>query len=159
MALIVLKLFIYSLIGVLMAAVIILPMLFFFTDDFRLSVETQLHFIYPINYYKKLPSMFLSTSREYWMCIGLASPVLIGLFSLLKRGRKNILLFILAAVSVIFIITPIFGQATNGFRYVTNKWSFSLALLYCYILVNEWEHIKENKLFVSVLYIIRQQSS
>ena len=154
MALIVFKLFIYSLIGVLMAAVIILPMLFFFTDDFRLSVETQLHFIYPINYYKKLPSMFLSTSREYWMCIGLASPVLIGLFSLLKRGRKNVLLFILAAVSVIFIITPIFGQATNGFRYVTNKWSFSLALLYCYILVNEWEHIKENKLFVSVLYII-----
>lgn len=148
------KLFVYSIAGVLMAAVIILPMLFFFTDDFRLSVETELHLLYPINYYKKLPSMFLSVSREYWMCIGLASPVLIGLFSLLKRGKKNTLLFVLAAVSVVFIITPIFGQATNGFRYVTNKWSFSLALLYCYILANEWEHFKENRLFISILYMV-----
>lgn len=147
-------LFVYSAAGVLMGAVIIMPMLFAFTDDFRLSVETELHLLYPLKFYFKLPSMFLSTSREYWLCMGYASPVLLSFFSLFKRRKNNWLLFVLTVVSVFFILTPVFGQATNGFRYVTNKWCFSLALLYSYILVNEWEHIRENRLFVSALYLI-----
>ena len=141
----------YSLIGVLMAAVVVLPMLYVFTDDFRLDVSTNLHILYPIYFYKKLPSMFLSTGREYWLCMGYAAPVILTMIISFLKRKDNHFLLILNLVTILFIVTPIFGQITNGLKYVTNKWAFSISLVVAYNLVEYWEYIYEYRKVLSIL--------
>ena len=38
----------------------------------------------------------------------------------------------------LIILFPIGGRILNGFSYMTNRWSFAIALLVAYILVKKW---------------------
>lgn len=150
----VLIIFKYSLLGVVMAAVVVIPMMYALTDDFRVSIDTNIHLLYPLDYYKKLPAMFFSVSRNYWLCMGFASPVILAMVIAVLKLKKNSFLAICNILCVFFIVSPLFGQATNGFRYITNRWSFSMALLVSYDLVNEWDVLSDYKFILTIFTVL-----
>ncbi len=141
----------YSIIGVLCAGFIVLPMMFVLTDDFRLAVSTKIHLIYPIEYYLKLPSMFFSVTRVYWLCMGFPALAFLAISSVFVKQKKNRTLLLLNAICIFFVLSPVFAQVTNGFKYVTNKWEYSLALLAAFDIVYEWDSIQEK---VSLIFIM-----
>lgn len=149
-----LQIFKYSIIGVLMGAVILLPIIVVFLSDTRAGVTFDKHLLYPLEYYLKLPSSFLSSSRYAWLCMGYSSPILLGIFCSIKKFKNNITLFALEIIALVIIIFPIFGQLFNGNTYISNKWCFGLALLLSYVFAYYWDEISNNYIFVSVCLII-----
>ena len=149
-----LLIFKYSLFGVLIGAVLLLPIIVFYTQDSRLAIDFGKHLTYPLNYYLKLPSMFLSTSREYWLCMGYASPVLLAVITSFINWKNNKFINCLNVIGILMILFPIFGQIMNGFSYISNKWCFGLSLLMSYNLTKQWDEIKNHKIINLVLLVL-----
>jgi len=143
----------YSLMGVMISAVLLLPIVFVFLHDARMEISFDHHLFYPIYYYLKLPSMFLSTSRYYWLCMGYASPVLIAVLSTFINFKDSKLIAILNTIAVIMVLFPIFGQIMNGFSYISNKWCFAISLLVSFNLVAQWDEIQKHRIVLSLLFV------
>lgn len=148
------RLLAYSLIGVMISGIILVPVIFFYLADGRVGLDVGKHLIYPIYYYLKLPSTFLSTTRNYWLCMGFACPTIFGLLLALKDFKKNKEIAILLIISFIIILFPIFGQLFNAMSYISNKWCFGFSLLVAYVFVDKWDSIKENKLFLIISFLV-----
>lgn len=148
------RMLVYSLIGVMVSGIILIPVIFFYLADGRVGLDVGKHLIYPIYYYLKLPSTFLSTTRNYWLCMGFACSTIFGLLLTLKDFKKNKELAILLVISFIFILFPIFGQLFNAMSYLSNKWCFGFALIVAYSFVDKWDTIKNNKKFLLISFAI-----
>ncbi len=136
--------FLYSLLGVGLAAVILLPMLYIFVGDSRMNTGIAYHLLYDFDYYSTLPSIFLSYSRKYWLILGIASPVLVSVFVLFDKKHisvKNRICRKLLIISLIIVLIPIMGQILNGFSYRSNRWCWAFALLLAYIFSDLWNDI------------------
>ena len=130
-----------SVLGVLMAAVILLPMCYAFLSDTRVSSGRGIHILYPFSYYGRLPGLFVSSGAEYWLCLGFAVPVLIAVFWFLFRSKGRGLLKGLFFICLVIIAFPVLGQAFNGFSYVANRWCWAFALLMAYVLAAMWPRL------------------
>ncbi len=145
-----------SVIGVMIAGILLLPIINQFLSDSRMGVENSSRLLYPISYYSSFPSLFLSASGSYWVCIGLSAPVMLAIFLLFHRSnqKRNSLLKILFITCLILFLFPIFGRALNGFSYISNRWCWAFALLCCFILVREWDDLtslsKEQGVYLSL---------
>ena len=129
-----------AIIGVLIALPKILPMIDIYLSENRVGSKYNLDLFYELGYYAKIPSMLITYGSRNWLCLGYSFLVIIALIALFI-DRKNKVLKVLVIISMIFIIFPIFGKALNGFTYVTNRWSWVLALIYMYILFRMWDRI------------------
>lgn len=132
------KITVMSAVGVCMAGVIFLPVLIMFLQDSRISVSQPFHWLYPSQYYSQLPSIVITSSASYWLCMGFSAPVVITLFILIIRRKENRFLKVLLGICITIILFPIGGRILNGMSYMTNRWSWAFALLCSYILVKEW---------------------
>lgn len=137
-----------ALIGVFMAAVILSPMILAYMSDSRMSVGNGTDLLYTPFFYERLFTIFVSNDSPYDLCLGYASPVLLSLFILLKDYRKQWFLLLINVLCAIFILFPIFGKVWNGFSYVSQRWSFVVALPIAYDLVATWDEFRENKKYL-----------
>lgn len=135
-----------SVAGVLMSAVILLPVCFVFLNDTRMSSENILKLVYPLSYYGELPVFFIAGNSKYWLCMGYASPVIPAIFLLFYKRRKYSLLKTFFITGIIIMLVPFFGQVLNGFAYMSNRWSFAFSLICAYSLVLMWPHLVSLKL-------------
>lgn len=135
----------FSILGVLMAAVILLPMLHVLLNSPRFSTGSVFRFFYPLSYYMQLPGQFLSQTGlpEDWICMGYAAPILPAVFLLFYKKRQAGFLKTLFVIGFVFILFPVFGRILNGFSYECNRWSFGFALLNAYILTYMWPYLME----------------
>ena len=136
--------------GVLLSAVTVFPVAYALLSNNRLGVNYGLHPFYPIFYYQRLLTIFLSNDDPYWLCMGFASPCLLSTALAFKQYKKDKLLFFLNLLCLIMIVLPIFGKILNGFSYVSNRWSFAIALLVAYTLTSKWEEFNDNKIYLSI---------
>lgn len=127
-----------SVLGLMLAAVIFLPMCYAFFTDARSAVGQPLHLFYPFSYYLTLPAAFLSTDVSYELCMGFAAPVLPAIFLMFYKRKKFTLMKIFFTVCVVITIFPFCGQILNGFSYMSNRWCFAFALVVSYILTATW---------------------
>ena len=148
------KIFISSLLGFLVSAVISFPFMYAMLTNSRLSVDYGSHLIYPFFYYDRLITIFLTTDNYYWLCMGFASPVILSTLLIFKQARKKTLLFCLNLFTLIMILFPFFGKLLNGFSYISNRWSFAIALLVSYTFTIEWEEIAKNKKYLLISTIL-----
>ncbi|MBQ6478133.1 MAG: YfhO family protein [Erysipelotrichaceae bacterium] len=148
------RIFCYAVLGICLGAFIFLPVVYVFLKDSRMSIEFGKHLLYPLNYYKKIPSMFFSTGREYWLCMGYASPAILFLMISLLKGKKNLLLNVFNVLGVLMILFPVFGQVMNGFSYISNKWCFALSLLVAYNTAYQWDEVADHKKVLGILTIL-----
>ena len=128
-----------SVIAVMISGLILLPVLKTFFDDSRMSTDHVWYLFYPLSFYSSIPSVFVSNNNPFYFVINMCAPALICTLLLFRKKKENILLKILLILSAIFVLIPVFGQIFNGLSYRSNRWTFSLALLFSYILVKKWD--------------------
>lgn len=134
-----------SAVGVLLSAVILLPMCYVFLFDSRVSSMQPLRLFYPLTYYSSLPAAFLAGSNVYELFMCFAAPVLPAVFLMFYKRYKFTFVKILFLIGAIIILFPFFGQALNGFAYMSNRWCFAFALVTSYILVMTWQDMMHLK--------------
>lgn len=140
-----LRITIFSVLGVLMAAVTLLPMCYTLINTPRLSSGSAFRVFYPLSYYAQLPAQFLSQTGlpQDWLCMGYTAPTLLSVFFLFYKYRqqRHNLLRTLFLIGLAFILFPLFGKILNGFSYECNRWSVGFALLNAYILTFMWPYL------------------
>lgn len=119
--------------GVALASFIFLPNIYGFLTASRTTENIIVPLFYDINYYANLffspsaPSSFGSYGN-----LGFAAPVLlfvVFLFTQKDSVSKQLKIFIL--IGLVFFLIPFLAHVTNGFNYITNRWSFIFALPVC----------------------------
>ncbi len=136
----VLLVFAFAVVGTLMAAGIIFPVVNFFLGDSRTG-GFIFNLFYNPQYYIKMPMTFLVPEDVgYFMWLSLSAVALVAMVSLFLK-KENGFLKILVIISVVFFLFPFFGQALNKFSYQSQRWCWAFVLLSCYILAFQWEEL------------------
>lgn len=127
--------------GTAMAALVLAPVIWTFLHDVRTGADNARRLFYPLGYYVKLPYMFLGPEASYWLCIGVAAPALLSSLLLFRRRKGRGTVLLLFCLCLVFTLFPIFGQALNGFAYISNRWSWAFSLVIAYGLTSCWEDL------------------
>ena len=133
---------VFSVISVIMAAAIVIPVCNFFLSDSRMGSGNPLRFVYSFSYYSSLIGILFSEKDAFWLNMGFSCSSILGTV-LLIRNRKikketRVTLKILLLICIVITVVPAFGQILNGFSYITNRWVWALAFLCAYISVVMW---------------------
>ena len=138
----ILKVGIYSLMGVCISGILVLPVLMEFVNDSRSDVSIPMYILYPMKYYAQIPSALITGERtSYWLCIGMTAPVIMAIALLFINKKEDIFLKVLFVVGCFLILIPLFGRVFNGMSYISNRWSWAFICLCMYVLVKKWEII------------------
>lgn len=138
---------IYSLTGVILSGVVIVPVLYSFITDTRLSGINSLRLVYPADYYMELPVMLLTPYNNYWLCLSLTPAAIFALLYLFVRKGSPTILKALNIICIVFCLIPFFGQMFNGMTYMTNRWSFGAALMFSFTLAFIVEKMSSDRAF------------
>lgn len=135
----------YSLVGVLLSAVIFLPIIRTFLNDYRIEKEYVIADFYKQIYYEKLLSSFVSgLSLGSYTELGYGMPALLAvalLFLGQNRKKYRAELKVLFAVGTLLLMFPMAGHILNGFSYASNRWMWGYSMLCAYILCELWEEL------------------
>jgi len=150
-----LRIALYSALGLLMSFVVFLPMSYTMLFNERLSDSFNNSLFYTINEYR---SFFVSYVFSYGVYYGNYS--ILGLLAALRlfRSRKNYTLKILFILGAIFLCLPFFGKLLNGMVYSSVRWVYGLALLVAYIVMERFEDLSQIDLIdtiITIAYLIR----
>ena len=136
---------IHAVLGIMMAMVVLMPMIMAYMGDSRMGVAGSAPTLYPWFFYERLFTIFVANDYPYDLCLGFVSPALLAIVVLLKNYKKHSMLLLFNILCAIFLIFPVFGKIWNGFAYVSQRWSFVVALPIAYNMVVAWDEFKENK--------------
>ena len=137
-----------------MAAVVVCPIIYSYLGDSRTGINYELRTLYPPFFYERLLTIYVSNDSAYDLRLGLAAPTLFTLALTLKNYRKHYSLSALCVLSFVLICIPYFGKISNGFSFVSQRWSFVLALLFSYTLVEEWDEIRNNRKYLMIVMAV-----
>lgn len=120
----------YSLLGVLMACCLFLPICLTYLSDARASSDYTFDFFYSRSYYEAFLRGFTTDlSPGLWSHFGITPVAFLGALGLfLKKGKYGWLKWLYLLLTI-FLLLPIFGYVFNGFGYVSNRWVFGYAFL------------------------------
>ena len=151
---ILIRLSLNSLLGLLMSAVVFIPMLYALLSSSRFDTKIFYDSLYPLSYYLE---MIRGLSFGGYMYYGGFSAL--GLISLLlllykKNSRTLSALF---AIGTCFACVPFFGSLYNALTYPTVRWLYAVTLLANYIIVYEFEDVtllnKNYILFIAIVIV------
>ncbi len=132
------RFFIDAILGVGMAAVLLLPSIINILSSSRISVKNYIPVIYELKYYLNLMPSFVSGGGDYYVHMGYTALSFIAVLILfMHRKEKKEYKYLCAGflLLVLFLIFPFFGHLFNGLSYVTNRWIWALAFCVSYITV------------------------
>ena len=132
---------VFSVLGLLMASIIFVPICRLFLIDARMGLGFVPEWMYPADYYKQLPYLFTSMNAQNWLCLGYTAPALLALFLLWIDRKASRLLRLASGVCLLFMLCPVFGQIFNGLSYKSNRWCWAAALTVCMVLTDEWDNL------------------
>jgi len=131
-------------VGVLMSAAILLPVILTFIGDNRNGVQYPLTLLYDADFYRNfLAAYTTSHNQAYQTYLGFNAVALpaIGLLYFKRKPEEKPLriLFLLATAA---LLIPVFGWALNGFSYMANRWVWAYSLLVAYIVTTQWQKLR-----------------
>ncbi|MBE6734464.1 MAG: hypothetical protein E7563_03860 [Ruminococcaceae bacterium] len=145
-----------GIIGVMMAAIILLPVLIVFMNSSRSDIVRETPILYDAAYYVGLYAGFSGYSVPgFWTYTGFIPVTIISALLLFKQKGEHRSLKILFGISAVILLIPYLGKVMNGFTYVANRWIWAFAMLVSYIFVAMFKHlvkltVKEKKyLFIA----------
>ncbi len=128
------KLAIVYLEGILLSSIVLIPVIYAFFNNARNVSDivgyTKSLFLYNLSYYKDLFTslVYKAESANMWSVLCLGEITFISYIFLFKNKEnskyKIVLLLIFGG-----LLVPLVGKVFNGFSYVTNRWSFVLAII------------------------------
>ena len=155
----------YYILGICMAAVILIPSVIGFLGNGRYGSGTDWKalIVYPGKYYLMFLENFVgygnvgsNTNTGYLPIAGIV--VLFTLFSRRMKHKKYRLVFLGSMIALIF---PIFGYVFNGLSYANNRWAFVLSFIVALLTAEMYPRLflmtKRQKIGIGsgiVLYII-----
>ena len=150
----------YSVVGMLMACFIILPNIIELLSSHRMGVETVYDLFYPITYYQRFLSSFISPGAPggYWSEMGYTAISLISIVFMFTEKRKHKELKITFIILTLFLMFPFIGHVMHGFSYVSNRWiwgySFVVALILTTMIPSMLKPTKKQLVPLSVFAVI-----
>lgn len=140
-----LKLFGASVLGVMISAVTLFPVILsFIENNTRVSDSYIYNFFYTLNQYASLPGSFVSPtlSAGDWAKVGMAPFVYIGVIgAFINRDKKQRWAKLFLVMEICFLLFPFFGCMFNGFGYVTNRWVFVWPFIPAYLFAKEFPNV------------------
>ncbi|MGI6590593.1 MAG: YfhO family protein [Eggerthellaceae bacterium] len=138
------RVFAYALLGIAMAAVIMVPMAGFVLGDTRSGGFNPAGLFYSIEDYALIfvSLMSVKPGGANWEWVSLGGPAILAALIALVKGDSKVIRTLLV-IAFVFSLFPVLGQIFNGFSYAANRWSFALALVVCYALTANWEQLVE----------------
>lgn len=132
---------IYSVIAVLIAAVILLPVILpvFGTDRFK--AENYVPLFYDKVYYQKYLSCLIGENMIQWGVAGFSAVSMTGSFVLFAKKKKYKTLKAGFILINLFLLFPFAGHVLNGFSYVSNRWIWAYGMLMAYIFVKMYPEL------------------
>ena len=148
---------VYSVIAVLIAAVILLPVILpvFGTDRFK--AENYVPLFYDRIYYEKYLGCLIGENMIQWGVAGYTAVSLAGVFVLFSKKKKYTALKAGFGLLNVFLLLPYAGHVLNGFSYVSNRWIWAYGMLIAYIFVKIYPELfaltltEKRKVFVMLL--------
>lgn len=131
-----------SVLGVLLSAFLLLPVMISFFADGRMGTESIVPLFYGKGYYNEMIKGLVSFNNPDAYCIfGYSALLLVMIFLLYRCGksREHRFLKVLLPVLVSVLVFPAFGYAMNGFSYLSFRFVFGYSLLAAYIVVAMWD--------------------
>lgn len=153
----------YGVIGVMMSAITLLPILIAFTGDVRTAANIMVYPLYDWKYYANFINYFIGGIQEAgpYTFLGYTPVVLLAVFLMFKKKKKNTALKIGFIMLTIMLFIPFFGSFFNGFGYVTNRFVWAYSFLCAFILATMWRELvnitKSEAIFltgISFVYVL-----
>ena len=137
-ALYLLKLACYAVLGVVMAGIILLPVIIQVLLDPRASSDSVYDLIYNREYYEGLLNTFVSftTRNREWLHLGLTGIALISLYALFKKRKERTMLKVGFIIMTVLLFIPTAAYLLNAMSYVANRWTWIYSMLICYVIVD-----------------------
>lgn len=120
----------YSLLGVLLVSVILIPTAYLYLTSSRVGYDV---YSYPIYYYKSFLPSLITFDSSYWRVISVHAIILVSLPYFIKHRKENFSLFNLFLILLIPLLISQVGSAFMGFSFPNNRWSFVIAFLFAYM--------------------------
>lgn len=151
----ILRLFLYSAIGLGTGMVLFLPVVLTVFQDSRFGNGTPLQIAYDMKYYASFLGSFISTtSGGHWCIMGFSAISLSAVILMFCRIKKHRLLAVGFAVSTIMLMIPAVNYALNGFSYAASRWIWAYAFLVSYIVTRMWpELLKISSIYSNVTFL------
>ena len=137
----------YAILGVMMSAVLLLPVILSFSGDSRTENKVIFDMLYPVSYYENFLSAFISfraVEGGEWANLGYCSPALVAIFLLFKgktEEDEKKRLRVSFAVLTLFFMIPVVQYVFNGMSYPSARWHFGYSMLVAYILTYMWPEL------------------
>ncbi len=134
----------YGVVGVMMSAIILLPILIVYTGDARSAISTLVYPLYEWDYYAKFFNYFIGGIQEVggpYTFLGYVPVVLLSILLMFKKKKKHTALKIGFILLTLMLFIPFFGSFFNGFSYVTNRWVWAYSFLCAFILAIMWKEL------------------
>lgn len=123
------KFILYAVIGVAMAAFILIPVVAFFLGTARSEYKIAFDQIYSLSYYISGILNFNSYNFSgYWAVCSFSAISILNIFVLYIKKKNNTLKIAFIIMSL-FLCIPFVGYAFNGFSYLSNRWIFGYAFI------------------------------
>ncbi len=124
----------YYLLGIALAGIVLIPVLYAFSRNGRLDVSPKMvsgsYFYYDPKYYLTLfqglyaPGIF----PGYWTVLAFCAVAAVSI-AIMLANREHRQLQIIYFLTLIGLFIPAFGYFMNGFSYTSNRWCFLISLL------------------------------
>ena len=123
-----------GMIGMMIAAPVLLPNLHSLLQLDRISAARQIALFYESEYYALIPAATISYYDMHYYSVAISSVAMLAVFALIVTPKKQhtTLKFSLAALFVCTLI-PRIGSVFNGFNYATNRFIWALIFVISYI--------------------------
>lgn len=119
----------YYFIGLLMSAIVFLPMVDGFLNASRNTSETAINlFLYHGSYYAAIIHNLFVPYAYFWSAGGLSIFALFTVVFLFKTKKKRTFSGIMLLILGVFLLFPFFGSLMNGMSGPYNRFSFSIPL-------------------------------
>ena len=125
----------FSLVGIAIAAVTLLPTVFAMFGSARFALDRQVT-SYPFTMYWKLIANLTTAGKvdEYSTYCGISAVAVLAVMILFARRRQNTILKAAWLILLAMLMTPWAGKILNGFSYMQNRWVWAFAMLEAFIL-------------------------
>ena len=135
-----------ALLGVVLSAVVLLPVVLAFMGDSRSAESYVRTWVYSADYYRNFLSALFTTETKlgYLTFLGynaVAFPAICLLFFIKNKHYRPLRVVFLIATALLLI--PVFGWGMNGFSYVANRWVWAYGMIVAYIVATTWQHLRQ----------------
>ena len=148
---------VYSVIALLLAAVILLPVILPVFGTERFNAKNYVPLFYDRIYYEKYLGCLIGENMIQWGVAGYSAVSMAGVLVLLAKRKKYGTLKAGFLLLNLFLLIPFAGHVLNGFSYVSNRWIWAYGMLISYIFVKIYPDIfaltlkEKRRIFVMLL--------